>query len=359
MAGNTFGTLFRLTSFGESHGELIGGVIDGCPAGVDIDIEKIQSKLDKRKPGQSEIASERKEEDLVRIHSGVFNGRTTGTPIGFTILNKDYRSNDYRHLKEVYRPGHADYVYQAKYGMRDYRGGGRSSARETAVRVVAGAVAEQVLSHHRVEIKAFVHKVGNIKIHNEIDWEIIHLSENNVVRCPDIKTAEEMIKLIRSVRAEGDSVGGVIECRIRGLKAGVGSPVFDKLNAVLAHAMLSINAVKGVEFGAGFRSAELKGSRYRDEFRIEKGEPQYSSNNSGGITGGISNGNEVVFRVAFNPVTSIPKLANAANTLGQTQSLSIQGRHDPCVVPRAVPVVEAMAAIAVLDQILMSAADKI
>ncbi len=348
-----------MTSFGESHGELIGGVIDGCPAGLNLDVARIQAKLDRRKPGQSGISSERKEEDLVRIHSGIFDGITTGTPIGFTILNKDNRSKDYAHLKDVYRPGHADYAYQAKYGLRDYRGGGRSSARETAVRVVAGAIAEQILSVFNIEIRAFVQGVGKISLEKEVDWESIPDSENNTVRCPDLKTAEKMKKLIESVRNEGDSTGGVIECRIRGLFAGLGSPVFDKLNALLAHAMVSINAVKGVEFGSGFSSAAMKGSRYRDEFRIEGGEPKYSSNNSGGITGGISNGNELVFRVAFNPVTSIPKLAKASNTSGESQSLSVQGRHDPCVVPRAVPVIEAMAAITVLDQFLARRSDKI
>lgn len=344
MAGNSFGSLFKLTTYGESHGEAIGGMIDGCPAGIDLDLEKIQYELSRRRPGQSKITTQRKESDEVKFLSGIFEGKTTGTPIGFMIENKDHKSKDYSHIKEVYRPSHADYTYDKKYGFRDYRGGGRSSARETACRVVAGAIAKQFLNE--IKITAFVSAVGELSLEKdfaELDFEQI---EQNLVRCPDSALAREMEIYIKKIRKQGDTVGGVITCYIENVPAGLGEPVFDKLHAQLAKAMLSINAVKGFEYGSGFAGAKMKGSQHNDEF-LESGKTK--SNYSGGIQGGISNGMPIYFKVAFKPVATIMKSQETINTQLEKVEMQGKGRHDPCVVPRAVPIVEAMAALVLAD----------
>ena len=344
MAGNTFGTLFRLTTFGESHGAAIGGVIDGCPAGMEIDATFIQRELDRRRPGQSAITTQRKESDAVEILSGIFNGKTTGSPIGFIIRNEDHQSNDYDALKEVYRPGHADEVWDKKFGLRDHRGGGRSSARETACRVVGGAVAKLLLNKSGVKIIAYVSSVKSIDVkasYTELD---LSKTESNAVRCPEEATAKEMIELIEEARREGDSVGGTITCVCTGIPAGLGEPVFDKLHALLAHAMLSINATKGFEMLNGFEAAKRFGSE--------------NNKTRSGITGGISTGDDIVFRIAFKPVSTIGKLQQAQNTRGEAVSLEAKGRHDPCVLPRAVPIVEAMAALVFADSLLLSASNK-
>lgn len=344
MAGNTYGTLFRITTFGESHGEALGGVIDGCPPGIALDFEAIQSEMQRRKPGQSAIVSQRKEADEVQFLSGIFEGKTTGTPIGFIIPNTNQKSDDYSHIKDTYRPSHADYVYEKKYGIRDYRGGGRSSARETASRVVAGAVAKQVLKD--IEIHAFVSSVGEIfidKPYQDLDFS---LTENNAVRCPDEATAEKMEAHIREIRKQGDTVGGTITCVIQNVPIGLGEPVFDKLHAELGKAMLSINAVHGFEYGSGFCGARMKGSEHNDLFNAD-GTTQ--TNLSGGIQGGISNGMDIYFRVAFKPVATIMQPQQTLDVHGNLIAMQGKGRHDPCVVPRAVPIVEAMAAIVLAD----------
>jgi chorismate synthase len=345
MAGSTFGTIFRLTTFGESHGLAIGGIIDGVPSNFPIDINKIQEELDRRKPGQSAIVSQRKESDSVQILSGIFEGRTLGTPIGFIIPNEDERSADYDHLKEVFRPSHADFTYQKKYGIRDHRGGGRSSARETACRIVAGSIAKQILDTIGIEFSTYVDQVGSIKL-KDPSFFLLDAIESNPVRCPDGHTAKLMEELIREVRKDGDTIGGCVRCMIVNVPVGLGEPVFDKLHADIGKAILSINAVKGIEFGSGFNSVTMKGSEHNDLFN-EDGTT--TTNHSGGIQGGISNGMPIEFRVAFKPVATIMSTQKTINSDAQEVELSGKGRHDPCVVPRAVPIVEAMAAMVILD----------
>ena len=348
MAGNSFGSIFRLTSFGESHGVAIGGVIDGVPSNIEIDISKIQAELDRRKPGQSSIVTQRKEADIVKILSGIFENKTTGAPIGFTIENTNHKPKDYSHLKDSYRPSHADYTYDKKYGHRDYRGGGRSSARETASRVVAGALAKQILAKKGIQINAFVDQVGALKMKADTLFDI-KIAEQNNVRCPVPELAAEMETLIKSIRKEGDTIGGAIRCIIKGTPVGLGSPVFDKLHADLGKAMLSINAVKGFEFGSGFAGIEMKGSDHND---IIKQDGSTKTNYSGGIQGGISNGQEINFRVAFKPVATLMKDQDSIDAKGNKVTVEGKGRHDPCVVPRAVVIVEAMAAMTILDHYL-------
>lgn len=348
MAGNSFGKLFKLTTFGESHGAAIGGIIDGCPSGLKLDFEAIQNELDRRRPGQSKIVTQRKEPDTVEFLSGLFEGQTAGTPIGFIIKNTNQKSKDYSHIKDVYRPSHADYTYDQKYGVRDYRGGGRSSARETACRVVAGAIAKQFLSS--IKIDAFTSSVGDIfidKPYQDLDFSKI---ESNVIRCPDEATAEKMIAKVQEVKKQGDTIGGTITCVLQNVPAGLGEPVFDKLHAELGKAMLSINAVKGFEYGSGFCGAKMKGSDHNDKFN-EDGSTQ--TNLSGGVQGGISNGMDIYFRVAFKPVATTLQKQNTINSKGETVEMQGKGRHDPCVVPRAVPIVEAMAALVLADYTLL------
>ncbi|OYQ46128.1 chorismate synthase [Flavobacterium cyanobacteriorum] len=344
MAGNTFGDFYRITTFGESHGVAVGGVIDGCPPGIAIDLAAVQHELNRRRPGQSAIVSQRREPDEVQFLSGIFEGRTTGAPIGFIVENKNQKPGDYEHLKDVYRPSHADYVYDKKYGLRDYRGGGRSSARETVSRVVAGAIARQAVPD--IKINAFVSSVGDIlldKPYQELDFS---LTDSNSVRCPDAATAARMEEYIKGIRKEGDTVGGTITCVLQNVPAGLGEPVFDKLHAELGKAMLSINAVKGFEYGSGFCGATMKGSEHNDVFNADG---TTKTNLSGGIQGGISNGMDIYFRVAFKPVATIMREQDTINRAGGEVRLQGRGRHDPCVVPRAVPIVEAMAAIVLLD----------
>ena len=354
MAGNSFGILFRLTSFGESHGAAIGGIIDGCPPGISIDENFIRSEMQRRKPGQSKIVTQRKEEDEVEFLSGIFEGRTTAAPIGFIVKNSDARSKDYEALKDIYRPSHADFTYDEKYGLRDYRGGGRSSARETVARVVAGAVAKLILAQNGISIQACVSQVGNISLTKNISELDFSQTEKNIVRCPDQKTAEEMIALIESVRKNGDTVGGIVTCIAKNVPAGLGEPVFDKLHADLGKAMLSINAVKGFELGSGFSGASMKGSEHNDIFIPGTGKRKIvtATNRSGGIQGGISNGEEIYFRVAFKPVATIIQKQRTVNSKGQPVEMMGKGRHDPCVVPRAVPIVEAMCALVLVDHLL-------
>lgn len=344
MAGNTFGKLFKLTSFGESHGTAIGGVIEGCPAGLALDFQEIQRELDRRRPGQSNIVTQRRESDQVHFLSGIFEGATTGTPIGFVIYNEDQKSQDYQHINNSYRPSHADFTYAKKYGIRDYRGGGRSSARETAVRVVAGAVARQLLDD--IQIHAFVSSVGSVELsksYEELDFSHI---EDTPVRCPDTQTASKMINLIKEVRKEGDTIGGTVSCVIQNVPIGLGEPVFDKLHADLGKAMLSINAVKGFEYGSGFSGTQMRGSAHNDLF--QRG-GSTKTNFSGGIQGGISNGMDIYFRVAFKPVATVMREQNTIDEHNELTSIKGKGRHDPCVVPRAVPIVEAMAALVLAD----------
>ena len=344
MAGNTFGKSFTLTTFGESHGPALGGVIDGCPAGVPVDINTIQKDLDRRRPGQSAIVTQRKEPDTVEIYSGVFEGKSTGTPIGFVIHNTNQKSKDYTHIKDSYRPSHADYVYDQKYGFRDYRGGGRSSARETAARVVAGSIAKQLIAP--IEIQAFVSKVGELSLPNPAAISDFSYIEQNPVRCPDAEMAAEMETYIKQVRKDGDTVGGVVTCIAKNVPVGLGEPVFDKLHAVLGQAMLSINAVKGFEYGSGFAGASLRGSAQNDLYN-EDGSTK--TNNSGGVQGGISNGMDIYFNVAFKPVATIMQSQETIDNKGETVTMEGKGRHDPCVVPRAVPIVEAMTALVLAD----------
>lgn len=356
MAGNSFGDLFRITTYGESHGKAIGVIIDGCPSQIDIDEEFIQSELDKRKPGQSKITTQRKESDIAQILSGVFEGKSTGTPIAINIPNEDQRSKDYSHIKDKFRPSHADYTYQVKYGIRDYRGGGRSSARETAARVAAGAIAKLFLKQHGIEIFAHVSGVGQLEAPN-LDvsdlTELVKLRESNIVRCADPATAAEMIEFIDQVRKNGDTVGGRISTVIRGLPVGLGEPVFDKLHADLGKAMLSINAVHGFEYGSGFVGSEMLGSEHNDIFIAEEGQPTRTKTNfSGGIQGGLSNGMDITFRTAFKPVATIMRDQATIDESGSETTISGKGRHDPCVVPRAVIIVEAMAALVIADHLL-------
>ena len=345
MAGSSFGTLFKLTTFGESHGIAIGGIIDGVPANFPLDIPAIQLELDRRKPGQSSLVTQRKESDTVQFLSGIFEGKTLGSPIGFIILNENQKEADYAHLKDTFRPSHGDFTYEKKYGIRDYRGGGRSSARETASRVVAGALAKQVLNSIGIKFSTFVDQVGDIRFHSDEFFALKEI-ESNLVRCPDKNVAEKMENLIREVRKEGDTIGGVISCVIQGVPAGLGEPVFDKLPAELGKAMLSINAVKAFEIGSGMESITMRGSQHNDLFN-EDGTTQ--TNYSGGIQGGISNGMPIHFRVAFKPVATIMQTQASINTQGDKIELEGKGRHDACVVPRAVPIVEAMAALVILD----------
>lgn len=354
MPGNIFGTLFRVATFGESHGTAIGCIVDGCPAGLDFDLNFIQQELDRRRPGQSAIVTQRKESDTVQVLSGVFEGKTTGTPIAFLIPNEDQRSRDYSHLAEAYRPSHADYTWQAKYGHRDYRGGGRSSARETAARVAAGALAKLLLRAQGIGVQAYVSQVGHLaleKSYRELD---LSQTESNDVRCPDPLMAGKMIRLIKKIRKAGDTVGGVVSAVVRGCPAGLGEPVFDKLHADLGKAMLGINAAKGFEYGSGFAGVKMKGSEHNDRFLpTDLTEPnsqlQTSTNHSGGIQGGISNGMDIYFRVAFKPVATIMRDQESVNHRGDAVTVKGKGRHDPCVVPRAVPIVEAMAALVLAD----------
>jgi chorismate synthase len=349
MAGNTFGRLFRLTTFGESHGPAIGGILDGCPAGLQLDTGAIQGELDRRRPGQSAIVTQRKEADTVEFYSGIFEGKSTGTPIGFVIHNTNQKSRDYSHIKDSYRPSHADYTYDEKYGFRDYRGGGRSSARETACRVVAGAIARQLLAP--VSISAYVSQVGVIKL--EKDYRDLDLAktESNPVRCPDPELASKMEAYIKAVRKEGDTVGGVVSCVLQNVPVGLGEPVFDKLHAQLAGAMLSINAVKGFEYGSGFAGVAMKGSEHNDAFNSDG---STKTNFSGGIQGGISNGMDIYFNVAFKPVATLLQSYETIDKEGNPVTATGKGRHDPCVVPRAVPIVEAMAALVLADCVLLN-----
>ena len=349
MKGNQFGKLFKLTTFGESHGIAVGGVLEGCPSDFSIDLDFIQSELNRRKPGQSNIVTQRKEDDEVAFLSGIFEGKTTGAPIAFAVYNTNQKSKDYDHLKENYRPSHADYVFAQKYQHRDYRGGGRSSARETLARVVAGAIAKQLLK--TVKISAFVSQVGHIKLEKNYHLLDFSLTESNIVRCPDLDLANKMIDLIKETRKQGDTIGGMITCVIQGLPVGLGEPVFDKLHAVLAHAMLSINAVKGFEYGSGFSSINMKGSEHNDLFEKDF---KTKTNFSGGIQGGLSNGMDVYFNVAFKPVATIMQNQSSFDKNGNDITLEAKGRHDPCVVPRAVPIVEAMAALVLADMFLLA-----
>lgn len=353
MSGNSFGTIFKLTSFGESHGTAIGGVLDGCPSGLKLDVDFVQSELDKRKPGQSKITTQRKESDQVQFLSGIFEGITTGAPIGFIILNEDAKSKDYSHIKDKYRPSHADFVYDKKYGHRDYRGGGRSSARETACRVVAGAIAKQILGD--LKINAFVSQVGDLKLEKGFDDLDFSQTENNIVRCPDPETASTFIEKIDAIRKEGDTIGGVVTCIIKNVPIGLGEPVFDKLHAQLAKAMMSINAVKGFEYGSGFSAARMKGSEHNDSI-LKDGSTQ--SNFSGGVQGGISNGQDIYFNVAFKPVATLMKDQKSIDKEGNEVLVKGKGRHDPCVVPRAVPIVESMAALVLADFFLLQKINK-
>ena len=349
MAGNIFGQLFRLSTFGESHGSAIGGVIDGCPPGITLDLQVIQDELNRRRPGQSAIVTQRKEPDEVQFLSGIFEGTTTGAPIGFIVPNTNQKSDDYSHIKDVYRPSHADYTYDKKYGVRDYRGGGRSSARETISRVVGGAIAKQVVPD--IKINAFTSSVGEIYIDKPYQALDFALTESNAVRCPDIATAARMEEYIKEIRKEGDTVGGTVTCVIQNVPLGLGEPVFDKLHAELGKAMLSINAVKGFEYGSGFCGAKMKGSEHNDLFNANG---TTKSNLSGGIQGGISNGMDIYFRVAFKPVATIMQNQTTIDANGNEVEMQGRGRHDPCVVPRAVPIVEAMAALVLADYYLLA-----
>ena len=356
--GNTFGNLFKLTSFGESHGSMIGGIIEGCPAGLEINKGLIQKDLDRRKPGQSKVTSPRKEDDKVQLLSGIFEGKSTGTPIGFLIPNINSKSQDYSNIKDVFRPSHADYTYEEKYGLRDYRGGGRSSARETACRVVAGSIAKQLLNNYGIKISAYVSSIGNI-FADEKNMDLNKDYDSNIVRCPDNDASEKMINLITELKSKGNTVGGQIKCIINGVKPGLGQPVFDKLHADLGKAMLSINAVKGFEYGSGFSGSHMTGSEHNDEFIVENGNVSTKTNNSGGIQGGISNGEEIYFKVAFKPVATIMSKQNSIDKEKNNVELSVKGRHDPCVVPRAVPIVESMAAIVLADHLLRNRLSKL
>ena len=354
MAGNTFGKLLKLTTFGESHGIAIGGIIEGCPAGITLDFERIALEMARRKPGQSKIVSQRKEADEVQFLSGIFEGKTTGTPIGFIIPNENQKTEDYSHLKDSFRPSHADYVYEKKYGIHDYRGGGRSSARETACRVVGGAVAKQIIPD--IKINAFVSSVGDVfidKPYQDLDFSLI---ESNLVRCPDGETAAKMEQLITQVKKEGDTIGGTITCVIQNVPIGLGEPVFDKLHAELGKAMLSINAVKGFEFGSGFCGATMTGSQHNDLYNEDA---TTKTNLSGGIQGGISNGMDIYFRVAFKPVATLLQKQDVLTNNAEIIEQQGKGRHDPCVVPRAVPIVEAMAALVIADYFLIDKITKI
>lgn len=359
MAGNSFGTLFKITTCGESHGGAVGVIIDGCPSGLAISEAEIQIELDRRKPGQSQITSPRDERDRIHILSGLFEGKTTGTPILLLVYNTDMRPEDYASLKNVYRPSHADFTYFIKYGMRDFRGSGRASARETLARVAAGSIAKKFLKQSmNIDIISYVEQVGNVRA--AIDHTTVHAAdvETNMMRCPDPDIAQRMIALVETVKNEGDSIGGIITCVIRHVIPGLGEPVFDKLSADLAKAMLSINAAKGFEIGSGFASACMRGSEHNDQMRLKDGKPTCISNHAGGTLGGISTGEEIYFRVAFKPVSTIRKQQQTINLQNEEVMLNVEGRHDPCVLPRAVPIVDAMAALVIMDHYLRHQAIK-
>ena len=358
--GNSFGKIFKLITFGESHGSMIGGVIEGCPAGVDMDETFIQKELNRRKPGQSHVTTTRKEDDKVSFLSGIFNGKSTGTPIGFFIPNNNKKSADYENIKNVFRPSHADFTFQEKYGIRDFRGGGRSSARETACRVVAGAIAKLILLKYDIEILAYVKSIGHIEMEPDLDkmGSLRELSESNVVRCPDLTVAKKMISLIEEVKHKGDTVGGQIFCFAKGVPSGLGEPVFDKLHADLGKAMLSINAVKGFEYGSGFEGTKMKGSEHNDVFENVSGKVTTKTNYSGGVQGGISNGETIYFNVAFKPVATILSDQSTINESKENIKIKVQGRHDPCVLPRAVPIVESMTALVLVDHLLRNRTSK-
>lgn len=357
--GNSFGRLFRITTFGESHGKALGAIVEGCPAGLEIDEEKIRLEMQRRKPGQSKITTQRKEEDEIEILSGVFEGKATGTPIGIVIKNADQKSKDYSHIADKFRPSHADYTYFEKYGIRDYRGGGRSSARETAARVAGGAIAKQFLATKGIQIQAYVSQVGDLTLQKPYTVLNLDLAEDNIVRCPDPEMADQMIALIDSVRLERDTIGGVVSCVIKNCPPGLGEPVFDRLHAELGKAMLSINAVKGFEYGSGFEGVKMRGSQHNDTIVNEAGKIHTTTNHSGGIQGGISNGEDIYLRVAFKPVATIMQDQASINEAGEEVTVSGKGRHDPCVVPRAVPIVEAMAALVLADFLLISKTNKL
>ena len=358
--GSTYGKIFKIATFGESHGAGIGVIVEGCPAGIEFDTAFIQNELSRRKPGQSRITTQRKEEDVFEVLSGVFEGKTTGTPIAMIIRNEDQRSKDYSHIAAQYRPSHADFTYQVKYGVRDYRGGGRSSARETAARVAAGALAKLLLANLGINIQAYVSQVGNMRLDKSYQELDLSLIESNAVRCPDPETAQQMFDYIDSVRKSGDSVGGVVSCVVQGVPAGLGEPVFDKLHAELGKAMLSINAVKGFEYGSGFEGVRLLGSQHNDAFFTdEDGQVRTKTNHSGGVQGGISNGEDIYFNVAFKPVATIMQDQDSIDEAGNIAIVQGKGRHDPCVVPRAVPIVEAMAALVLADFYLRNKTSKI
>lgn len=357
MAGNTFGKLFKITTFGESHGTGIGVVIDGCPAGITLDLVYIQNQLNRRKPGQSKIVTQRKEADEFEILSGVFEGQTTGTPLTLFIANTNQKPKDYEHIKDKFRPSHADFTYAKKYINRDYRGGGRSSARETAARVAAGAIAQQVLEQKGIKITAYVSQVGPLKIQQPKEALDFSLIESTPVRCPDIPRAKEMEEYIKKIKKEGDTTGGVVSCLIQGCPVGLGEPIFDRLHAELGKAMLSINACKGFQYGSGFEGVSMRGSEHNDLFVNDDGKIKTTSNHSGGIQGGISNGMDIYFRTAFKPVATIMRPQSSVDVDGNLVTVEGRGRHDPCVVPRAVPIVECMAALVLLDYYLLAMTD--
>ena len=359
MSGNSLGKIFRLTTFGESHGKAIGGIIDGCPAGIELQESDIQKQLDRRRPGQSSITTDRKESDIIELLSGVFEGKTTGTPIGFLIPNKDQKSKDYTNIKDVFRPSHADYTYQVKYGIRDYRGGGRASARETANWVVGGSVAQKIIGFSGIEISSYVSQVGTIGIQNTSIFYDDLAIDASPVRCPDEYFAGKMVELIEQYKEAGDSLGGKISVVIRNVVTGLGRPVFSKLSADLSHAMFSINAVKAVEIGIGANTVFEKGSEQNDEFVFEQGEVNTTTNNSGGIQGGISNGSDILISISFKPPATILQKQNTVSNTGENLEFEAVGRHDPCVVPRAVPIVKAMCAMVLADHLLLKRTDKI
>lgn len=351
---NTFGNIFTLTTFGESHGEAVGGIVDGMPAGIEVDMDFIQHQLDRRRPGQSQITTQRKEPDHVELLSGVYQGKTTGTPIGFMVRNTNQRSSDYNNMVDLFRPSHADYTYYNKYGLRDPRGGGRSSARITISRCVGGALAMLALQQLGITIQAYTTQVGDIKLEGDYTHYDLSQIDSNIVRCPDQEKAQQMEALIREVKADGDTIGGVIACVIKGCPVGLGEPEFDKLHAQLGAAMLGINAVKGFEYGLGFDGVSQRGSQQNDVFVADHGQITTSTNNSGGIQGGISNGQDIYFRVAFKPVATLLRSQNTVDANGCATVLQAKGRHDPCVLPRAVPIVESMAAMVLLDDYLLN-----
>ena len=360
MAGNTFGSAFKITTFGESHGVAVGVIIDGCPAGVRIDMDQVQHEMDRRRPGQSNIVTQRKEGDVVKIQSGIMDGLSTGTPISLVVHNQDQKSKDYDHIKDKFRPSHADYTYTNKYGIRDYRGGGRSSARETVARVASGAIAKQFLAqNYGIEIHAYVSQVGHIQLADSIQELGYDHIEKNIVRCPDPNLAEEMIDFIKLIRKDGDTVGGAVSCDILNVPVGIGEPVFDKLHADLGKAMLSINAVKGFEYGSGFDSISMRGSEHNDIFENDGETISTKTNFSGGVQGGISNGMPIQFKVAFKPVATLMKDQSSIDKEGNEVTVTGKGRHDPCVVPRAVPIVDNMAALVIADHILRARMNKV